>query len=238
MKRIISSGLVIFAIALAGPAIAKGQNDTTKIINGGILNSRAVNLPKPEYPEEARRSGLEGTVAVRVVIDEDGNVISADASAEGTESANRGKDGTIVPASDPILRKSAERSALDAKFVPTRLNGVPVRESGTIVYRFVNGKYAASAKGVLNGGIINGKAVSLPMPEYPDAAKAANAKGTVAVQVTIDEGGSVIAAQAVSGHPLLRSAAVEAARQAVFSPTFLSGRPVKVSGIVLYNFVP
>jgi len=58
------------------------------------------------------------------------------------------------------------------------------------------------------------------------------------VQVTIDENGNVISASAVSGHPLLRQAAEQAARQAVFKPTLLSDQPVKVTGVIVYNFVP
>ena len=57
------------------------------------------------------------------------------------------------------------------------------------------------------------------------------------VQVVIDENGNVISARAVSGHPLLQAVAVGAARQAKFSPTKLSGQPVKVTGIITYNFV-
>ena len=58
----------------------------------------------------------------------------------------------------------------------------------------------------------------------------------VVVQVTVDEEGKVISASAVSGHPLLRQAAVQAAYQARFSPTLLSGQPVKVTGTITYNF--
>lgn len=89
----------------------------------------------------------------------------------------------------------------------------------------------------ISGGVLNGKATSLPKPAYPPAAKAVNAEGAVSVQVLIDENGQVISANAVSGHPLLRPAAVEAARAATFSPTTLSGNPVKVSGVITYNFV-
>jgi protein TonB len=89
----------------------------------------------------------------------------------------------------------------------------------------------------ISGGVLNGKAISLPKPPYPPIAKAAHAGGTVQVQVTIDENGSVISAHAVSGHPLLQAAAVSAARGARFSPTKLSGQPVKVTGIITYNFV-
>lgn len=88
----------------------------------------------------------------------------------------------------------------------------------------------------ISGGVLNGKAISLPVPEYPAIAKQANASGAVAVQVTVDENGSVIAAHAVSGHPLLQASAVAAARQARFSPTLLLGEPVKITGVIVYNF--
>lgn len=90
----------------------------------------------------------------------------------------------------------------------------------------------------VSGGVLNGKATSLPKPQYPAAAKAVRAGGAVSVQVLISESGSVISASAVSGHPLLRAAAESAARGARFSPTLLSGQPVKVSGVITYNFVP
>ena len=89
----------------------------------------------------------------------------------------------------------------------------------------------------ISGGVLNGKAISLPKPGYPPIARQAHASGTVVVQVTIDENGNVISASAVSGHPLLRGVAVQAARGARFSPTKLSGQPVKVTGVITYNFV-
>ena len=89
----------------------------------------------------------------------------------------------------------------------------------------------------ISGGVLNGKAISLPKPAYPPIARAAHAAGTVVVQVLIDENGNVVSAHAVSGHPLLQAAAVGAARQAKFSPTKLSGQPVKVTGVIQYNFV-
>jgi protein TonB len=92
-------------------------------------------------------------------------------------------------------------------------------------------------KTIVSGGVLNGKAISKPQPTYPPIAKAARAAGTVTVQIVVDESGRVISASAVSGHPLLQQAAVAAARQARFSPTLLSGQPVKVSGVITYNFV-
>ncbi len=92
-------------------------------------------------------------------------------------------------------------------------------------------------KTVVSGGVLNGKAISKPQPAYPPIAKAARASGTVTVQILVDESGRVVSASAVSGHPLLQQAAVSAARNARFSPTLLSGQPVKVSGVITYNFV-
>lgn len=84
--------------------------------------------------------------------------------------------------------------------------------------------------------ILNGKALSLPKPSYPPIARAAHASGTVQVWVLIDETGKVISASAVSGHPVLRSTALQAAKLARFSPTMLDGRPIRVTGIINYYF--
>ena len=97
--------------------------------------------------------------------------------------------------------------------------------------------YTETKKTLHTGAVLNGKAISKPQPAYPPIAKAARASGTVTVQILVDEQGRVVSASAVSGHPLLQQAAVSAARQARFSPTLLSGQPVKVSGVITYNFV-
>jgi TonB family protein len=89
----------------------------------------------------------------------------------------------------------------------------------------------------ISGGVLNDKATSLPQPVFPAIARAAHASGDVTVEVIIDETGRIVAAHAVSGHPLLQAAAVAAARQARFTPTRLNGEPVKVAGTLVYNFV-
>jgi TonB family protein len=85
--------------------------------------------------------------------------------------------------------------------------------------------------------VLNGKAISLPKPLYPAQARAAHASGVVIVWVQIDETGKVVSASTVTGHILLRLAAIEAAKLARFTPTTLDGQPVKVSGLITYNFV-
>src|SRR6266478_717637 len=91
----------------------------TKPIEGGVLNSRALDLPKPTYSEEAKRLRVSGTVTVRVVIDENGKVISALAI-----------DGPAP------LRQAAEEAARKAVFNPTTQDGITVKVSGVITYKF------------------------------------------------------------------------------------------------------
>jgi TonB family protein len=90
----------------------------------------------------------------------------------------------------------------------------------------------------ISAGVLNGKAISLPKPSYPAEARAERVGGTVSVQLTIDEQGDVVSAIAISGHTLLRQASEQAARGARFAPTLLQGVPVKVTGVIVYNFVP
>lgn len=88
-------------------------------------------------------------------------------------------------------------------------------------------------KGVINGGMLNGKAIYLPVPEVPPG----EVTGVVIVAVVVDEQGSVVEARAISGPQPLHAAAVIAARLARFSPTRLMGELVRVSGTLSYNFV-
>ena len=104
------------------------------------------------------------------------------------------------------------------------------------------------------GGVVNGKATSLPFPEYNEEARRLNLSGTVIVDVTIDENGVVIAAKAAedvrtvaqpgldaekalvpAAHPVLREAAEKAALLAKFPLTMLSGKPIRVAGTILYK---
>ena len=89
----------------------------------------------------------------------------------------------------------------------------------------------------VNAGVLNGRAVSLPKPAYPPIARQIRASGQVSVQVLVDEGGNVLSAKAVSGHPTLRAPAEAAARQSRFNPVKVGDRNVQATGILLYNFI-
>jgi protein TonB len=97
---------------------------------------------------------------------------------------------------------------------------------------------ATSNTAPISVGALDSKAISLPQPIYPPIAKVTNLSGTVVVQITVDETGKVISASVVSGHPLLRAAAIKAAYQARFAPQQVNGKTVRVSGTVSYNFSP
>ncbi|MEQ1642882.1 MAG: energy transducer TonB, partial [Pyrinomonadaceae bacterium] len=230
--------------------------DAPKTVNLGVLNNKANILPKPVYPEAAKAAGISGVIAVDVVIDETGKVMSAVADVNDPRE-RRDADGTTLPPlpADPSLRAASEEAALKAKFAPVLLSGTAVQIKGRILYNFVADRVdfpsvmsdlparvvdssKASADSYSPGDpTINGRALTLPSPTYPAAARAVRAEGIVSVRVMVDEKGNVVSASAVSGHPLLRSAAEEAARQATFSQTELNGTPVRVSGILSYKFV-
>jgi periplasmic protein TonB len=89
----------------------------------------------------------------------------------------------------------------------------------------------------LPSSVLLSKVISLPQPPYPPLAKQIRLGGAVTVQILVDEQGKVVSAQAMSGHPTLIGAAREAAMRARFTPTVLNGVPVKVQGVITYNFV-
>ena len=89
------------------------------MISGGVMNGKALNLPKPIYSAAARAVSASGDVSVQITVDESGKVIAA--------SAINGH---------PLLRGEAEKAARNAKFSPTLLTNQPVKVSGLIVYRF------------------------------------------------------------------------------------------------------
>ena len=89
--------------------------------------------------------------------------------------------------------------------------------------------------GAILGGVLNDIAADLPAPDSA-AAKAANASGTVTVEVVVNEKGAVVASSVVSGPQPLWSAAGAAARQARFDPPLYNGKPVKVAGVLTYEF--
>lgn len=95
---------------------------------------------------------------------------------------------------------------------------------------------AATATALKVGQLTAEKAVSMAMPSYPANAKKFGIQGTVTVEVTFDEKGSVVAVRALDGHQILRGASEDAARRSKFKPVLDAGRPARATGFIIYNF--
>jgi protein TonB len=139
----------------------------------------------------------------------------------------------------PLVVASLEKSAVSAPNMPTAVSTSSAAAGGPAVKADGEAPASLVRSGPLkpiSGGILNGKALSLPAPLYPDIARRARAMGTVDVEVVIDTNGKVISAKAVRGPGILQQAAETAAKLARFTPTLLSGQPVKIAGVITYNF--
>jgi len=207
-KLVEVTGIIVYEV---NPANLE-QLAEEKILKGGIINGKASYLPKPDYPQNAKDFCASGKVEVEVLIDEKGDVISAEAIS-----------------GDELLRDSAVEAVKKAKFNST--GHLLAKVKGIIVYNFV------PEKKCIDVGIVNKKARFIPKPEFP---KSCRCSGQVVVQVIINIlSGKVTQARAVSGHPLLRISAVNSAKQAIFAPTLINiNRLIYAKGIIIYNFLP
>ena len=140
-------------------------------------------------------------------------------------------------ASAPIVLASLDKASMANPMLLSNNSSAAV--GGPVVKGDGEAPLRPAARGPLkpvSGGILNGKALKLPTPAYPENARRARTSGTVEVEVVIDVTGKVISAKALKGPVLLQAAAEQAAKQARFSPTLLTGQPVRVSGLISYNF--
>src|SRR5215813_4080356 len=88
----------------------------------------------------------------------------------------------------------------------------------------------------LTSKLTQGRVLQRVQPPYPISAKQAHIQGSVQVQIDISETGAVTNVTLLSGHPLLRDAALQAARQWLFIPTELNGQRVRAIGLLTFNF--
>lgn len=142
------------------------------------------------------------------------------------------------------LQKSVTAAMENAAYEPAKnKDGRPVDGGFTMKIKIPSSVRRSEGQGTdasegkkIVGGVVNGKAIHLERPEAPSAALPVGVSGAVRVEVLIDEEGNVISAAATNGHILLRSRSVDAACRSRFSPTRLSGEPVKVLGVITYDY--
>ena len=158
--------------------------------------------------------------------------------AETKSAANNRRDKKAVSVAE-LPSASSSATKLASGPVDLRIQAVNSNQQAQMVDLDSEPPPSPAPRPILkpvSGGVLNGTALHLPPPMYPDAAKRMRTQGVVSVDVILDETGKVVAANATSGPAILREAAIQAALKAKFSPTKLSGQPVKVSGVINYKF--
>jgi TonB family protein len=231
MKLPIVIAFLLFGAVFAGSAAAQTNSDP--VIQGSASYS---------MPQSAIDAEIAGTVVMGIRVDETGTPTKAVLMS-----------GPMWPCSTTPGKELEDLSAtlsdtmLKLRFSPAMADGRPVTADIGLTLQLKNPKLVpmpaeidpATGKPIpkmISGGVLNGKAKSLPVPPYPPEARANRDSGSVVIQILIGEDGKVLRAGAISGAATLQFAAREAACKAQFSPTTLQGRPVKVSGVITYNF--
>jgi Ca-activated chloride channel family protein len=248
-------------LAANNPASNLDQSSNASNVKGdnnGRANNTASVTASPVYLKTNNNAGVaRDRVGPRGPSDDPGGasetkraepeiIPNAPSNAPPSASTTSSPTSSPTPSPSPTPADSSHTATRSpAPAPPQRKSETPV-ESGSSTQSKPNASQPASPaqstenktapKAPVSGGVLNGKAVSLPKPVYPLAAKTMGVTGTVIVEVTLDETGKVISARALSGHQLLQSSCVNAARQARFSPTILSGQAVRVLGTITYTF--
>ena len=195
-------------------------------------------------PKSARDAEIGGTVMLALRIEETGKpskvVVATLPMWPCGENPTKALEELFSTLRDTLMTANFSPAIKDGKPVAKDI-GLKIQlknpnlDSGPVEIDPLTGKPKAK---LVTGGVLNGKATYLPKPSYPSEARANRDSGSVSVQVLIDEQGKVIRAGIVSGPATLQFASRESACGAKYSPTTLAGQPVKVSGIIVYNFVP
>lgn len=239
------SGLVVGILFLTGVvfSIFAGDfdlgNDEFELQSMLAPVEMSAEAPQPERPQVQRSTASPSTLPTRTINmsrpDEPTIVPVGVSTTRNTEAARPNSPFNIGKVdSDPGTTGTIDRRGTVSTTTP--VFNEPEPNTGRDPEPDI--KVPPPIKKVtVSKGVVNGLAVSLPKPTYSAAARAVRASGKVDVQILIDESGRVVSASAVSGHPLLKVEAERAARSARFTPTLLTGVAVKVTGVIVYNFV-
>ena len=214
------------AAATQSPAPAAGAPAPTAP-STTAANTQPQPVPKPQTP--ANSTTANNTTANNTT-----------AARPKPSTADAAKSAPARNTAAPLLVASLDRGPVTAPSVPNAsAANMPLAEGPSVKSEGEAPAALPVRSGPLkpiSGGVLNGKALSLPAPQYPDLARRTGSSGVVEVEVVIDVTGKVISAKATSGPGVLRQAAEMAAKLARFGPTLLSGQPMKVSGVITYNF--
>ena len=121
------------------------------------------------------------------------------------------------------------------------VGGVPGGSSGGVIGGLVAStapppRVAAPQKLRISSGVAEGNLINKVEPPYPQMAKIAHVQGDVVLQALISKSGAIENLRAVSGHPILIQAAMDAVRQWRYKPYLLNGEPVEVETTITVKF--
>ncbi len=188
-------------------------DSTSKCLTVGIVNKRALRLPKPQTATLNLEIKKEEIVAVQIMVDMNGKVTNAKAIN-----------------GDPMLRLICEIAARQATFSPTLINGPPITVKALLVYKFrPGGKIDTDVESNDKDSV--GTPITLVEPPPPFCNCRFGEKPGVLVEAKVDEKGIVTEAKGLSGHPILRILSEKAALQSKFLPTNLKSKI-----LIFYHF--
>ncbi|MFA6540914.1 MAG: TonB family protein [Bacteroidota bacterium] len=130
------------------------------------------STPAPVYPNLARKAGIQGTVWVKIWVDEKGNPRRAD----------------VLKSDDEIFNKPSIDAAMKWKFTPGVLQGKPVAVWVTIPFKFKLNPDVKKSEDL----DVQPKPVKTVNPKYPKSARMMQLVGEFFLDVTIDEQGNVV----------------------------------------------
>ncbi|HEY6121908.1 MAG TPA: TonB family protein, partial [Pyrinomonadaceae bacterium] len=216
------SGTISYTFGVADTQPPTKTDSSSPILGGALLGAEK-NVPAADYPEGAKAKSVAGSVMVLVRVNRFGDVIAARALNGDTE-----------------LRNAAVRAARKAKFASDKLPRETLVTSGTITYNFSAPQAEPTAKTAspaattsstapapatakdnnapVVGGELAGKELNVPNADYPAEARRKGITGSVEMLVRVNKQGRVISWRTLKGDPLLRPAALKAAKKATFSP--------------------
>jgi len=226
-RRLVGYSTVLIAVISFSPFEIRSQ----------VRGPKVVSQPQFNLSPDASAAGIDGLIGVSLTIDKTGKVKKV---------VIHGGPGWPCKDSSPpsqidVVREEVKKQLMATTFGPSLQDGKPKEVDASLQFavgeayrRAVSEeeakRRAASDLKVVDAGIINGRAIRLAKPVDRGM------YGIVTVGVTIDEQGNVSHAGAVNGHPFLQQSARDAACNSKFSPTVLHGKPVKVTGIIMYKF--
>lgn len=121
------------------------------------------------------------------------------------------------------------------------VGGVPGGSAGGVIGGLVAStapppKVATPQKLRISSGVADGHKIGGSDPIYPQMAKIAHVQGDVVLQALISKTGTIENLRAISGHPILIQAAMDAVRQWRYNPWVLNGEAVEVETTITVKF--